>query len=353
MNNSLFRPEVPVHFNGTVLLVKNVTKYTICSDVIHMLLLQLKISVDRIPFYALFETTGDLERMLSGRTRILKAMRSWGCEKDNFRFELKSIESDDHCRLTQYRNIINSHCKTTDDMLQLPGDNVDNFKTCSNTKSNGKQIFFKKYLSNLIRFRKPKRRLQKNSKTENIAKTGQIEESRDEINSNVIAEIDTLLHNQFDCLDAQGRYYWDSNSESEEESDMIEDWASFHGDSDLNNAFLNGVTITDLGRKVTAGNSCDYSNVCCGDLNNAFVDEHYNWNESSHLSDISEDHLESFSNNSGCELDRNITSCDIVRNMFCRYTTGGAITEDDEMVSFMRTHIYDSNSEVSLNVMNA
>ena len=67
MSRRIFRQEVPVHFDGTVLLVKNVTKYTTCSDVVHMLLLKSGLSVDRISSYALFETTGDLERMLSGR----------------------------------------------------------------------------------------------------------------------------------------------------------------------------------------------------------------------------------------------------------------------------------------------
>ena len=88
MSRRIFRQEVLVHFHGAVLLVKNVTKYTTCSDVVHMLLLKSGLSVDQISSYALFETTGDLERMLSGRTRIMKTLRSWGCEKDNFRFVL-------------------------------------------------------------------------------------------------------------------------------------------------------------------------------------------------------------------------------------------------------------------------
>ena len=89
MRTRIFRQEVPVHFDGNVLLVKNVTKYTTCSDVVHMLLLKSGLSVERISSYALFEATGDLERMLSGRTRVIKTLRSWGCEKDSFRFVLK------------------------------------------------------------------------------------------------------------------------------------------------------------------------------------------------------------------------------------------------------------------------
>ena len=112
MTRRIFRQEVPVHFDGTVWLVKNVTKYTTCSDVVHMLLLKSGLSVDRISFYTLFETTGDLERMLSGRTRIMRTLRSWGCEKDNFRCVLGKIEEDNHCRLIRYRDIRNSPSRT-------------------------------------------------------------------------------------------------------------------------------------------------------------------------------------------------------------------------------------------------
>ena len=97
-----------------------VTKYTTCSDVVHMLQLKSGLSVDRISSYALFETTGDFERMLSGRTRIMKTLRSWGCEKDNFRFVLGKIEEDNHCRLIRYRDIRHSSARAKFDTIS-PG----------------------------------------------------------------------------------------------------------------------------------------------------------------------------------------------------------------------------------------
>ena len=68
----------------------------------------------------------------------------------------------------------------------------------------------------------------------------------------------------------------------------------------------------------------------------------------SYLSDGLEDNDESFPDNSEYELDKNITSCDVVRNIFCGHSPGGALAEDEEMDSFMRTHIYESDSEESL-----
>ena len=92
----------------------------------------------------------------------------------------------------------------------------------------------------------------------------------------------------------------------------------------------------------------DDSDIDCCDLNDAFVNEFNILNVSSCLSDILDDSFESVRENSECELDRNITSCDVVRNIFSGHSPGGAIAEDDEMDSFMRTHVYESDSEESL-----
>ena len=387
MSRRIFRQELPVYFDGNVLLVNNVTKYTTCSDVVHMLLLKSGLSIERISSYALFETTGDLERMLPGRTRITKTLRSWGCEKDNFSLALRKIEEDEHCRLIRYNNIRNtsertkidtkspSHqeldMNTVDNSNQnessvkythetaskhndckniIKGTNTDdNLRTsrkCDRTKSKDKQVCFKGYLSTLLRFRKPKRSLQKDNKSVHVGatKTGLIEPTHKDSNDNIMAEIDDLLHDQFHSLEERC-YYWNSNSESDKES-YFEDEASFYRDTNLNNAFIKDVA--DVSGKLSIGASFDCSDVYNGDLNEAFVNENNVMNDPSCLSDISEGHYESFSENSDCELDKNITSCDIVRNIFCGHTPGGPIAEDDEMDSFMRTYINESDSEESL-----
>ena len=394
MSRRIFRQEVPVHFGGNVLLVKNVTKYTACSDVVHMLLLKSGLSIERISSYALFETTRDLERMLPGRTRIMKTLRSWGCEKDNFRFVLRKIEEDEHCRLLRYSDIRNSPERTkldtkspvshqeldmntvdnsnhnessvkythetaskhndceniikgtnTYDNLRTVGKNGKISKTvCDRMKSKGKQVCFKEYLSTLLRFRKPKRPLQKDNNSVHVCatKTGLIEPTLKDSNDNIMAEIDDLLHDQFHSLEERCRYYWNSNSESDKES-YFGDEASFYRDTDLNNAFIKDVA--DVSWKLNAGFSFNCLDVCSGDLNDAFVNEHNGMTEPSCLSDILEGHYESFSENSDCELDKNITSCDVIRNIFCGHSPGGAIAEDDEMDSFMRTHIYEPDME--------
>ena len=231
-----------------------------------------------------------------------------------------------------------------EDKLHLPGENGYHSKVHNSRKSKGKQVCFKKYLSSLIRFRKPKRPLKKDSNSVDATKTVKNEPAHKNSNDSLVAEIDDLLHNQFHSLEERCRYYWYSNSESDEESDF-EDEASFYRDTDLNNAFLKGVA--EMCSKQGAEASEDYSDVYGGDLNDPFVNEHNDLIDSSYMSDILDDSFESFSENSYFELDRNITSCDVVRNIFCGHSPGDAIAEDDEMDSFMRTHIYESDSEES------
>ena len=376
MSKRIFRQEVPIYFDGKVLLVKNVTKYTTCSDVVHMLMLKTGISIKRISSYTLFEFTGDLERMLQGRTRIIKTLRSWGCEKDNFRFVLRNIEEDktyllkDQCyKLINHSHNVNcsegttsdtklpgsllevninnvanpnnnvsvvkhSHDKSlkqdgyennmkgthikfvnADDDSHLPARNEKVSETCRSRKSNGKQLFFKKYLSSLIPFYKSKRLLRKECKSAGNKKETHLKNAHTDSNENLMSEIDDLLQSQFHTLEERCRYHWNSNSESDDESDF-EDEASFYRDTDLNNAFLKGVT--EVSEELNDGASFNYSDVYnCGNLNDAFVNDHNGMKDSFCLSDILEDHDESFSDNSECELDKNITSCDVVRNIFC------------------------------------
>ena len=406
MSKGIARQEVPVYFDGKVLLVKNVTKYTTCSDVVHMLMLKSGISIERISSYTLFEVTGDLQRMLQGRTRIIKTLRSWGCEKDSFRFVLRNTEEDKTCLLNNqcYKLINHSHnvnCSegTTSD-TKLPGSplelNINNVvnpnnndslvkhahdkslkqdayentmkgthikfinsgddlhppernekisKTCRSKKSKGKQIFFKKCLSSLIPFHKSKRLLQKDGKSAGNKNEKLLKHAHVDCNENLIGEIDDLLRNQFHTLEEQCRYYWNSNSESDDESDF-EDEKSSYRDTDLNNAFLKGVT--EASEELNVGGSFNYSDVYGSDLNDAFVNSHHGINDSFCLTDVLEGDDESFSDSSECELDKNITSCDVVRNIFCGHLPGGAIAEDEEMDSFMRTYIYESDSEESL-----
>ena len=378
MNKLPFRQEVPVSFDDKVLVVKNIIKYTTCSDVVHMLLLKSGLSFERISSYALFEATGDLERMLQGKTRIMKTLRSWGCEKDNFRLVVRNVEEDKSCRLIQYSDIANNRESITF-CAGSPGSNMSNVepiknnamkdshetnadtqkgthiryidtavkdqpKPCGRGKSKGKQVCLRKYLSNLIPFRKHKRSLQTDNKSKETTKTAHKEPSNKDSKDALMAEIDDLLHNQFHSLEERCRYYWNSNSESDAESDF-EDEASFYRDTDLNDAFLNG--LTGHNSKLNVEATFDDSEIDRCDLNDAFVNGHNGLNNaSSYLSDILDDSFESAVENS--ELDRNITSCDVVRNIFSGHSPGGAIAEDDEMDSFMRTHIYESDSEESL-----
>ena len=396
----LFRQQVPVYFNGKSLFVKNVTKYTTCSDVVHMLVLKLELPLDKISSFALFEGTGDIERMLQSRTRITKTIRSWGCEKDNFKFILKEIENDKACMVKEQCDALDNMAHSTGDKdvdtndllhspLQVKGkvnnltnndslvkyavkkslkQNLEQFNTSSgqkNTnrkklmkrimkgkddkeslggnnskvqkKSEGKKAIFQKCFRDLISLGKTKRNLKRSA----VRETGDGADSEEEyLPSNIrfVDGADLALETQFRTLRERCRYYWNSNSESDDESDVEGGEGSF---TDLNHAFMKTV------REDYSVNRTDISSIYSSDLNTAFIHENRESRDISKLFEFIDDTDVSISDISSCELEQNITSCDVVRNIFCGQSPGGDFSEDEAMDSFMRTRIMDSDSDES------
>jgi hypothetical protein len=76
--------EVPININGTHMIVKGVSKYTTCSDVIKMVLKKVNIGRENgsSEAFGIFEYAHGTERLLSGKSRLLKVMRSWGRHDD-------------------------------------------------------------------------------------------------------------------------------------------------------------------------------------------------------------------------------------------------------------------------------
>ena len=96
--------------------------------------------------------------------------------------------------------------------------------------------------------------------------------------------------------------------------------------------------MTEVSKELNVGASFSYSDVYGGDLNDVFVNNHHGINDSFCLSDVFEDNDESFSDNSDSELDKNITRCDVVRNIFCGHSPGRAFAEDEDTAT--DTYVY-------------
>ena len=382
--------------------MKNVTKYTTCDDVKHVLLLKFGISIKRISSYSLFEVSGDLERMLQGRTRILKTLRSWGSERANLKLVLKTVDDDKTCLLKDnvteyvdsavdaYTTAIKEECEflyspllikssrstlSNDESLvkyavkkslkptetlngaeekeqnrpsvkDFRGEQeiekaenmpiTDNSMSTSHThkKSKGRKALFQKCLHGLVPLRKTKRFTKRSN--EGLARN-EVAVDNISVKKQPSDNAENTLNTQFPDLEEICRYYWNSNSESDNESD-IDDESDLL--LDFNKAFLKS------GRDDSCDQGIDDSDACFGDLNTAFIDEN-NIRINSSKSSVDDTDI-SISDISDCELEQNISSCDVVRNIFCGHSPGGAVSEDDAMDSFMRTKIYDSESEEEL-----
>ena len=317
MSRRLFRQQVPVYYKGIRILVKNVTKYTTCNDVVHILMIKLEIPVDRISSFALFEVTVDLEKMLQSRTRVMKTMRSWGCEMDNFSFVLRDIENDKACSYKDgcdiaFENVSSSlygNDNVNNEFLNSPlqpqvnrnvlvndqtmvkytlrkslKDNgqqtVLNTSKKSNNrkhvmnrrhharsdtptvkcetstsvrekselkkqkKSNRKTGLFQKCFYDLISLRKPKQLFKRSDRREPGDGADSEEEYRMS-NIRFIDGADISAQTQFCTLEELCRYFWNTNSESDDESDCDDDESDCDDEltyfSDINHAFVRSV----------------------------------------------------------------------------------------------------------------
>ena len=81
--------DIFVQFNGQLILVPGVTRFTTCDDVIEMML--YRTAEDR-QFFSLYELCFGVERKLYGKASILKVIRSWGIDKKKFALLLRKTE---------------------------------------------------------------------------------------------------------------------------------------------------------------------------------------------------------------------------------------------------------------------
>ncbi|KAL4229330.1 ras association [Mactra antiquata] len=84
MNQTMRRKytEIPLLIDDNLKYVKGVTKYTTCSDVIKMILKKTErgTSDNKSDGFGIYERSRGIERLLPGKGRILKIMRSWGTD---------------------------------------------------------------------------------------------------------------------------------------------------------------------------------------------------------------------------------------------------------------------------------
>ena len=79
-----------VNVNGQNMPIKGVTQYTTCDDVIEIVFYNYPVNTDS---YALFESSYGVERMLYGKESVLKVVRSWGADLNNFTLLVRKVDN--------------------------------------------------------------------------------------------------------------------------------------------------------------------------------------------------------------------------------------------------------------------
>lgn len=113
--------EIPLTFGDNIRYVKGVTKYTTCSDVIKMILRKLDdVKENGGPeAFGIYESSRGIERLLPGKSRLLKVMRSWGMDdyyelvfrKVNPGFSVPKMSESKRRKLVKRRDVIGK-CST-------------------------------------------------------------------------------------------------------------------------------------------------------------------------------------------------------------------------------------------------
>ena len=169
------------------------------------------------------------------------------------------------------------------------------------------QTFLSKHIYRLIK--KSRRLSQKSYKETNRTAVQATAANRSSTEN--LSDFAESVEIQFESLEERCRYYWNSNSDSDDESDLDDNDRSCDSLSELDDTFLNSVTDvnsyeTDVVTEVSIheeDSGLNHSMKSFGDGNDSFGDESTEMNDVSYLSDSDD----SFSDMTDCEI--GINSC--------------------------------------------
>ena len=131
-----------IDVNGQKVYIEGITRYTTCDDVIEMVFYNCPVDTES---YALFESSYGVERMLYGKESVLKVMRSWGTDQNNFALLVRKVDNikSKMATLSQARRKLRKIRSMNANALALKADNrtiEENLNNPSNKTSNTKDI---------------------------------------------------------------------------------------------------------------------------------------------------------------------------------------------------------------------
>lgn len=81
--------DIVVQFNGRMICLPGLTRFTTCNDAVEMVLYRAN---ENINSFALYESACGIERRLPGTESILKIVRSWGVGKIKFSLVIRKVD---------------------------------------------------------------------------------------------------------------------------------------------------------------------------------------------------------------------------------------------------------------------
>ena len=93
MNSFMGLKDISLTIYGLKKTIKGLTENTVCDDVIETVFDTLAISKVYASSFAIYESASGVERQLSGKTRVLKFVRSWGADHAQYELIMKKREN--------------------------------------------------------------------------------------------------------------------------------------------------------------------------------------------------------------------------------------------------------------------
>ena len=318
-----------VNVNGQNMPIKGVTQYTTCDDVIEIVFYNYPVNTDS---YALFESSYGVERMLYGKESVLKVVRSWGADLNNFTLLVRKVDNvkSNMATVSQARRklrkirLLNAkhlssevHNRTVQANLYNSCDKTQNVKDIENIASttdkdkHAKLGLLKRFLSDVM--------LQKKRQT--------IKQSKSRLGARTPAD---------GCYDNGEQNRRKSAEGFEQEKEFLR----------RHNSYLNAAFVE----------SDDTPKNDATDSESIDVDDESDFEDDSicelerNICDMSEYGNDSYSSDTEgpfCDDDNTAIKCDKIIDMFrkAELSEDGSETEDDHMESFMNTFVFNSDSD--------
>ena len=355
---------VLIDFYGQKMCIEGVTRYTTCDDVIEMVFYYLSATVDASS-YAVFESSYGVERMLYGKESVLKVMRSWGTDRNNFTLLLRKVDNI-RSMMATFSKAKRKLQKIRSQNLNKPAEVINNYtieanlnkvsskevkvKDVVNANKNEKErhsklAMLKRFLSDVG--------LQKKAQPKGRSRSHTKERTPGDGCS---ASPDNRCERSMSISTARKVLSVHQVGLPREEVDIAE--ASY---LQRHNSYLNAAFVE-------ADDSCDssfYTINKCSDEESAFEDESDIESVCDHERNIDEysdvdfensaDDNDSDSDEPFCDANNTVIKCARIIDLFCKGEKykGEINDEDIDMDSFMNTLVYDSESDEGLSSLDS